>query len=198
MQIQAVGSSALVEREIQAMQAVQILNMSLNPAFGLSPEKASDEVLRAWRFEPSKFEMTDDEKKAKAQVQPQPMPQVEVAKINAKSREDIAQAQIRSAEHKIIEDMDRDTVYQKTLEQRSQQEFEARKAELELRRELAMLDYSNKHQISLEKVKSELAQTTMRLRTQKELAAQDGQAPQVARPAVEPQGRAQNGHAFEQ
>jgi len=197
MQIKAIGSSALVEREIQAMQAVQILNMSLNPAFGFSPQKAAEEVLRAWRFEPSKFEMSDDEKKAAQNVQPQPMPQVEVAKINAKSREDIAQAQIRSSEHKIIEDMDRDTVYQETLKERTQQEFQARREELVLRRELALMDYANKHQISLEKVKAELAKTTMRLRTQKELASQDGKSPQVAVPAVEPVGRAPTGEAFQ-
>jgi uncharacterized protein YdbL (DUF1318 family) len=74
---------------------------------------------------------------------------------------------------------------------------EAKMREIEAKRELAMLDYANKHQISLENVKAMLAKTAMTLAAQKQLAGVKGKAPQVAQPAVEPPGRAPNGQRFQ-
>lgn len=195
MQIVAVGSSELVEREIQAQQAVQILNMSLNPVFELSPQKAAEQVLRAWKFEPSRFALDQQEKQAAQQAPPSP--QIQAAQIRAKSAEDIAQIRRDSDEHKFIEKTDRDTEYQKALNDRAAEDAVMANKELQLKRDLAMLDYSNKHQISLEKIKAELAKTSMTLQVQERLSNQDN-AKQVATPAAEPAGRAKNGKAFEQ
>lgn len=198
MQIEAIGSSALVEREIQSMQAAQILQMSLNPAFGYSPKKAADEVLKSWKFNPKSFELSEEEKQQAQQAQQQvpPMPQVEVAKINTQSREKIADMQMQSNERKMVEDLDRDEAYQETMKERSAQDFQAKREELRLRRELAIMDYANKNELKLADVKSQLANTAMKLRTQKELTNMDGKAPQVVTPAVEPVGRAPDGEAF--
>ena len=87
-------------------------------------------------------------------------------------------------------------------------------AELELRRELALLEYANNNQISLEKLKAQLAIEAGRNDLQRELATlptpdeiastvrgeniESNPMAQVATPAVEPPGRAPNGQAFTQ
>lgn len=195
--IEALGSSALVEREIQAMQAQQILQLALNPAFGYSPKKAADELLRAWRFQPSKFEMDDDEKQAQQQQQPAPPPAVQAAQIRAASAEKIAAARAQAETEKMRMDMDRDTVYAQSMAERDRMTFDQRAAELQLRKELALLDYANKHQLKLEDVKKDLATTAMKLRTTKELAAAQLSANKLPiNPPVEPPGRARPGHSF--
>jgi hypothetical protein len=89
-QIDARGSTALIERDFQNNEAAQILQMSLNPAFGISPKQAMTEYLKSRRFDAKRFEPTDEEKKAAQNVQPPPMPQVEVAKIRAETDKEIA------------------------------------------------------------------------------------------------------------
>ena len=95
-------------------------------------------------------------------------------------------------------DTDRDTIYVQAEQERTRITGEAKLHEIEVKRELAMLDYANRHQISLENVKAMLAKTAMTLAAQKQLAGVEQRAPQVARPVVEPPGRAPNGQAFQQ
>ena len=81
--------------------------------------------------------------------------------------------------------------------------------DIQMRRELAMLDYANRHQMNLDQVKGELAKTSMTLQMQEKLNAVDNAADlhkhhsptkptDVAKPAAQVPGRAPNGHAFEQ
>jgi hypothetical protein len=209
LKIEAIGSTALVEREIQAVQANQILQMSLNPAFEMSPKKAKDELLRAWRFEPSKFDMDDEEKKAIAQKQPAPAPQIQAAQIRAASAEKLSAAKLKSDQEIMVaqldhdeqmdqNDTDRDTIYTQSIANRDRNAYEARMAEMQLRERLAMLDYANKNKMQLEDVKAKLADTAMKIRTQKELAMMDGHSKQVLTPPTEPSGRAEDGKAFQQ
>ena len=205
MFIKARGSSALVERDAQTMELAQIVGMTLNPAFGKNPKKAMDEYLKSRRFDPDAFEYTDEEKAKLEAQQPPPPPQIAVAQIRA----DIDKARIASAEklkaqelqvqmEDIQNDTDRDVTYIEAETERTQSEHTARMEELRVKRELAMLDYANKHQIKLDELKTKLADTALKLRTQKELAtaARVG-APQVASPAMEPAGRAPNGQGFQ-
>jgi predicted class III extradiol MEMO1 family dioxygenase len=98
-------------------------------------------------------------------------------------------------------DTDRDRAYVEAETQRTEREHTARMAELSVKRELALLEYATKRDMKLSDVKAALSQTAMKLRTQRELAGADNQlkaAAQVATPAIEPPGRAQNGRAFQQ
>jgi hypothetical protein len=70
-------------------------------------------------------------------------------------------------------------------------------AELQVRYQMAMLEYANRRQISLDEVKAEIAQTGMKLRTQKELAAADRAHEATMTPPTEPPGQAPAGQAFE-
>lgn len=202
MNIEAIGSTALVEREIQAMEAMALLQLSLNPAYGLDPEKAMTEVLKTKRFIPEKWQMDAEKKKNLA---PPMIPAIEVAKIRAEVdgkrlalEQDKTVAANTLRKHEIDVDTDRDTEYNRSLAERDQVQAQIRIQELEIKRDLAMLDYANKRDISLDKIKSELAKESMRLRTQKELAGVTQEADQVARTTMEPAGRAADGRAFQE
>ena len=195
--VNARGSSALVERDIQTQEMIQVLQMSKDPAFGWSPKKAASEYLKSRRFDPAQFELSDEEKEALAQQQPPEPPVITAAKIRSESAEKIAGIRADVDLRTDASDTDRDMVYSQAEMARVQSEHQARMTELQLKRELAMLDYANKRGLNLDKVKADLAKTAMTLRTQKELAHVNTQAKQVAKPAFEPRGRAPNGQAFQ-
>ena len=196
--IQAVGSSALVEREIQAIETQQLLAASINPAFGLDPEKTMKELLKIKRLSPEKYQIDDDKKAMMAQA-PQPVaPAIEAAKIRAEAQIQATQIKEEATVQKAQIDSDRDTAYNESLARRDQMNAELRLQELELKRELAILEYANKREMTLEQVKAKLADRAMSLRVQKELALMDAHANQVANPPTEPPGRADNGQAFQE
>jgi hypothetical protein len=212
--IEAVGSSALVEREIQALELQQLLAASVNPAFELSPSRTMTELLKIKRMSPEKFQL-DESEKQRMQQQPQTIPVIEVAKIRAESAEKIADLEAKietykakinaeTVRHKVSVDQDRDTAYNQSLANRDQTTAQIRIEELKLKRELAlldretkMLDYSNRREINLDQVKAELAKTSLQLRTQKELAGVTKKAVQVAETQMEPVGKAPSGEAFQ-
>ncbi|MCP5244871.1 MAG: hypothetical protein H6937_02425 [Burkholderiales bacterium] len=207
LQIEAVGSSHLVEREIQAMQLPQLLQLAMNPVFEKSPKKTIDEMLRALKFDPSKLDMDDEEKRQMAEAaQGQTAPQVQAAQIRAQT--DLQKEQIRQEANvqKMQVDMDRDRVFAQGVTERNQMAYEKNIAdmqlriqEMEMKRELAMLDYANRTQQTLEQIKADLASDVMKLNLQKELAYNSAarEAEQVITPPAEPAGRAPDGYAFQ-
>jgi hypothetical protein len=218
--IEAIGSTALVEREIQAGQVAQILQMAADPTYGMSRIKVKDELLRAWKFEPSKFDMDEKEKAAAAQQQPAPAPAVQVAQIRVASDEKIAAMENQTAIQEDKNKTDRDTAYVQAETARDQANHEYDLQKLAVTRELALLQYANDKQVSLESVKAELAQTSMKLQVQSQLSdkalaidsakhaatikadlhkhATKLSSDQVMAAPTEPQGRASPGAAFEE
>lgn len=201
LQIQAIGSSALVEREIQEMELLQLLQFSLNPMFGISPHKTMQEMLRAKRFEPSKFEMDEEEKQKVQQIAP---PQVMAAQIRSQTELQKAQMASQVDMQKVKSDQDRDALFQQSVAQRSQLDYEYKmklleqeNIKLQLQKDLAILEYSTKQQISLDETKAKLASDALKMQTQKQLAAMTDTPKQVLTPPVEPQGRAPDGMAFQ-
>lgn len=210
LKITAIGSTALVEREINSLQSMQLLQFSANPVYGLDPESAMMEVLKAMRFNPEKWQLSD-EKKKQLQSQPPPeAPAVQAAKIRADVDMKRLEAQLQedrwetkvttqASLRKMEIDTDRDTAYNDSMFRRDETNAQVRMQELIIKRELAMLEYANTRNVSLDNIKADLAKESMRLRTQKELAgAAHAAAKQVAATDMEPVGRAENGHAFEQ
>ncbi len=94
-------------------------------------------------------------------------------------------------------DTDRDAVYVQAQANRDQITAEAKFRELELKRELAMLEYANKNQITLDKIKADLAKKSMEINATRELAAMGAPADMLPKPPIEPQGRAPNGESFQ-
>ena len=70
--------------------------------------------------------------------------------------------------------------------------------ELALRRELEMLRYATQQNVSLEKVKADLAKKVMDLNSTKELVGLNAKAAQLPKPPVEPPGLAPDGRSFTQ
>lgn len=203
--IDARGSTSLVERDIQNTQIAQMAALVTNPAFGLSPDKWVKEYLKSLRFDPAKFELSEEEKAQAAQQPPPEAPQVQAAKIRAEVDMKKAEMTTQVDQMRIKRDTDRDLIYVQAEDKRTQNEFTSRREELMVRRELEMLKYANQQKVTLDQIKSDMAQTAAKLRVQKELSAashvmsmKKHVTPQAATPPTEPAGRAQPGKAFEQ
>ena len=215
-QIIARGSTALVERDIQAREMVGVLQLCLNPAYGKNPERAMDEFLKSRRFTPDAFDYTPEEKKAKQAQQAPAAPAVQVAQIRAQvdmAKTDkmigkdmqVAQMENQTTQHRITVDTDRDTAYVNAEREKNAADSQSRREELQMKWQLAQLEYANKNQMQLEDVKAKLAETSMKLNVQSDLTAagltadlHKHRSSQVIKPAVEPAGRAPAGQAFTQ
>jgi hypothetical protein len=217
--IDARGSTALVERDQQQQQIMQMGQLVMNPAFGIDPEKWITETLKAQRLDPARFLMDADKKAAMAQQQQLAAPQVEAAKIRAEVDMQKAQlasqtalqaaqleAQARAEQVQIVQaagvekvrmDSDRDAIYVQSQANRDQIMAEAKFRELELKRELAMLEYANKNQITLDKIKADLAKKSMEINATRELASMGAPASALPTPPVEPPGLAPQGESFQ-
>lgn len=191
------GALALIEKTLNDQTILQIGTMLQNPAFRIDPAKWFEAYARTKRLTPAEFQYTDEEwKKVSSQPQPTP-PQVQAAQIRAEAQVKVAESRDALMAEKIRVDTDRDTAYNESLANRDAAENDYRLRELQLRERLAILDYANKREMTLDQVKAELAQTTMKLQTQRALAGADGHGPQVATPADEPPGRAPDGTAYQ-
>jgi hypothetical protein len=192
--IDARGSSALVERDMQAQQLVQMMGMSLNPAYGLDPELVASEFLKSMRFDPKSISLSDEKKQEMASRQPPEDPRIAAAKIMAKSKEDAIMAGAQMAKAKM------------DLEARnSDAERQLKRWIAETDAQLATANLSADERTHLDDIKATLTGIALKLRTQTDLSigahAVDihkfRNAPQVISPVIEPQGRAPAGQAFQ-
>lgn len=204
-QVDCNAAAVMIERAIQDQTIMQMAGMVVNPAFGFNPRLWAAEMMKTKRLNPTAFQFTDEEMAQQAKNQ-QPPPQIQAAQIRAQSAEKIAQGSHEVAVEKARIDTDRDALYAQAEAKRAEDNAQARLAELQIKREIANLDYQTKlmdyatrKDISLEKAKTDLAQTAMELSVQRELAGvKTKDAPQVASTDMEPAGRAEDGQAFQQ
>ena len=198
LQVDISGAVALIEKALQRQFVIQMMPMLGRPGSRLDPAKFEENLLRMNRMVPSDFQYDDEQWKKMQEAPPPVAPQIEAAKIRAEAQVQVAQSRDQLAAERIRVDTDRDTAYNNSLAQRAEQDFSARIAELELRRELAMLEYAQSNKLTLDQIKAQLAETTMKLQVQRELAGADGKGPQVATPPTEPPGRADPGQAYQE
>lgn len=214
-QIDARGSTALVERDMQNQQIMQMGSLVSNPAFGLDPEKWLAEMLKSQRLDPKRFQLDEEKKAAMAQQPPPVAPQIEAAKIRAEAdlqkvqivaQKDvqIAQMDAQTAMQKVQLDTDRDTVYVQAQANRDQiaadakfRELELKREELLIKRELAMLEYANANKVTLDKIKADLAKKAMEINATKELAGMKAGADMLPKPPIEPPGIAPAGESYQ-
>ena len=184
--INAMGSSALVERAIQSQNIIQLGAMSQNPIYNIDPKKWAAEYLKSMRLDATRFSYDDDEWKALVQKMQQPAanPALEVAQIREKGATDRKGMELESRENveafKSQTAMDRlakDQEFQLLLEQQDQ-DVTAFCEQMENGR----LD---------KQLKTKIAETAAKLRTQIQMNAQ------VITPPTEPAGRAPAGQAFQ-
>ena len=198
-QIVARGSSALVERDIQSQEMVNVVQLCLNPAFKKNPAKAMDEYLKSRRFDPAAFDYTEEELKAMAQQEPPEAPVITAAKIRADA------------------DMKRDAAKYQFEQQENALDRALKAQEKEIDTKLASAELSSEERRDLEKQKVLLASIALKLQVQERMSMQGmaqqkdlalaadikdfhktyNPAPQVVNPAAEPAGRAKPGQAFQ-
>ncbi len=159
-EINAHGSVAMVNTHLQTQAVLQMGNMVANPAFGIDPAKYFTQLAKAQKLDPREFTFSEEELAKMKEQPPTPPPAVQVAQIRAQT--DIQRIKV---------DTDRDTVFVQSQDRRDQADAEFKLQELQVRRELALLEYANKKELTLEQVKAGLAETTIKENTRKELAA---------------------------
>lgn len=203
--IAARGSSALFERDAQNQAILQMAAIVKDPAYKINPERWFAEFLKAQRLNPTRFQYTPEEwAQVEEQMKAAPPPadpRLEAAKIAAQSAEKREQIKAEATRYRVDKDTDRDTAFVQEQNERTRLEHELRVAEMEQRERLAMLDYANRHQITIEQVKSQLALGAMKIKAQRDLSAQTangaGPTAHVSTPPTEPAGRAERGEAYQ-
>lgn len=217
--IHAHGSVALVERAIQDQTIAQMAPVVANPIYGGDPKKWFKMYLKSKRIDPEDVQYTAEEQK-RIDAQPPPKaPAIAAAEIRAQvAREGlVVEQQVHGLSLKnekeiaaAAAELDSDTV--KT-------DATVRLHELQLKREMAMLEYANQHRMTIENVRGELAKSAMQLSAQQEMHAADiavdmhkhhtpgadaavslhkHNTPGAPKPPVQTPGKAGNGRAFEQ
>jgi hypothetical protein len=196
--INARGSSALVERDLQNQELPQLVQMALNPVFGWDPKKAGMELLKSRRYDPKAFEYDDEEwKKVVEGLAQKPQDSsVAVAQIRAEADAKIKAADIASREKIAKLQSDTDKVVA-AIDER-----------------LQSTQLTSDESQTLAKIKATLSQTVIETNAQKELSreamlldakkhasnqqldAEKHMTPKAENPKVEPVGKAPPGQAF--
>ncbi len=187
--VDARGVSALYQREQYIQTLMQIMPFKNDPDFKLRIDwdKALKEMFASLGLNILKSE-TDYKKalKEEGKNQPPPDPKIQVEQLRAKSdiEELKAKEKMKTAELKAKSD-----------EAQKQRDHETNLAMIQ--RDIKMMDFATKKDISLDNVKAKLSDTTMKLKTQAALSKDEtNPAPQVSTPVVEPPGRAADGKAY--
>ena len=167
--IDARGSSALVVRDIQNQSFLNLLAAGANPVYGmyLDTQKLFEKALQAQHIDPAEVFKSEEEieqikeaqKQAAAQG-PAPDPALAVAQVRA-------QAEMAKVQEQNKGDMQELQVRQAI----AAQEADLHIMQLQMTREIEMLKLANSQNISLEKIKAQLADTAMKERSRKELFA---------------------------
>jgi hypothetical protein len=186
--VEARGSSALVERDIQNQQILQMANLVTNPIYGKDPKKWMNEYLKSQRFDPKQFDYDDEDWQQIVENMSQPPQDSAMAIAELRSQTEQFKAgmneRIKMAEIQMEnENSERDrevTIAFKSVDQ-----------------QIEAMKLSGAKEIGLDKIKGMLTEAVLSLNTQRELSI-GKTVPQVAVPATEPPGRAADGRAFQE
>jgi len=187
--VDARGVSALYQREQYIQTLMQIMPFKNDPDFSLRIDwdKALKEMFSSLGLNILKSETDYQEALQKAQQSPPPPdPKLQVEELRAKS------------DMEEIKAKDQNAAADRTAKAEQNQLDRDHEMQLALiQRDVKMMDFASKENMSLEKVKADLSKTVMGLKTQTALSQTETKpAPQVITPPVEPPGRAADGQAY--
>ena len=187
-QVNARGVSVLLEKDQQAQSIMQLWPLLADPdvASRVDKGKLAKQLFAAHRLDVLKTE--DQIKQEQEQLQQQgaqPDPATSAAQIRAEAQLQVAQLNQES-------DMQELQLKQAMADADRAHEREMKQMDLQIQ----MMKLANDRDISLDSIKAMLASESMKLKTQKELAAGKS-APQIATPPTEPPGRAPEGQAYQ-
>tara|TARA_R110000803_G_scaffold5230_6_gene17350 strand:+ start:3207 stop:5567 length:2361 start_codon:yes stop_codon:yes gene_type:complete len=206
--IDARGSSALIEKDAANQALLQIGAYVNNPIFGKDPKKWLDKVLKAYHIDPETLNFDDEQWQeiVEKMAQPQADPKLEIEQLRQQTAMSLAEFKAeREAEVKQFDAQVKGAVQDK------QMEFEAFKTQLkdasddkerqfkvgfnqmnqEFAAALAQLTEEGVNARQVEVLKQKIQDTVLKLQTQVSLNDTD-----VATPVAEPKGRAPDGEAF--
>jgi hypothetical protein len=171
--IDARGSTALVERDIQNQALLQLGNFLADPEFGIDKRKWFMEMAKAQRLDPNKFTYSDDEIEARMQQMAQ-QPQQQDPRVVA------AQASIQTAQIRAESDIEKENIQSQTdmaeLEfkrETMQMDNKARREEIAMQREIKIMELSQAQNLSITQIKAQLADTAMKERSKQKLQADE-------------------------
>ena len=177
-QIDARGSTALVERDLQN-QALNQLAPTLMNHPDISVERLAEELLKANRLDHKRVMLTDEEKKQRDSQKPPPPLPLLVAQANNASREKIHVQKLQFEQGK------------------TERELTIAEGQLKADYEGMLGDLALRHNTSKDSIKAMLASTAMRLNVQTSLNDAGQAHEQAMTPPTEPAGRAPAGEAWQ-
>ena len=195
------GSSAFYERDAQNQALMQLMQMALQPGFGINPEKLMTEILKINKISPDKVLFSEEEKQAQAEAQQgQGDPAMEVAQLKAETemkKAELTQSSDASEIELKKQAMEAEMALKLSMQK---EEHEHQLALKKMEMDIEIMRLAAAQQISVENIKSQLASTTIKLQTQKELsyANQDhDRTMEAIKPPTEPHGIAPDGEAWQ-
>lgn len=187
--IDARGSTALVERDLQNQHIPELIKISPNPIYGIDPKKAMEQFLRSLHFDAKSWQFDDEAwKKVVASLQQKPAdPRVAVEQIKAQAAD---------------QRLDKEQAFESQQNERDRQVDTLLKSVDE---HIEAMKLTGAQEISFEELKAELAGLALKLKTQRDLSAQSAAVDlhkhthpsPVITPPTEPAGRAKPGQAFQ-
>ena len=165
-QVDARGSSSLLVKEMQSHQLMQFAQFFGHPSFGaiLMPKAVGilRKIAESMRLPVDEVIPTDEElaqiQQAQAQQESPPDPRIVAAQIHA-------QAELKRAEFAA----NANNVEMQVRERMAQQDYAAKIASLELEREVKMLSLAATEKMTLEQIRSHLAETAIKERSRQQL-----------------------------
>lgn len=187
------GSSTLVERDIQSQMVGQLAQMFLNPVYGKDPKKASDEYLKALKFNPKTFDYEDEkwQQIVEQMSQPPSDPRVEIQGMKIEHEQAMKKYGEEMENQRLAASQELEIAFRSI-------EAENEKLKEQGKQELSAAEIMAKMQTAREKIEADLTSDIMKLDTQERLTAMNASAKLSTRPPTEPVGRAANGRSFTQ
>lgn len=175
-QIDARGSTALVERDLQNQSLNQLAPMLMSHP-DIHVGRLAEELLKANRLDPKRVMLTDAEKAERASQQPPPPMPLLLAQANNASREKMHAQKLQYEQGK------------------TERELTLAEGQLKADYEGMLGDLALRHNTSADSIRAMLASTTMRLNVQTLLS--DASRADALAPPTEPAGQAPNGEAWQ-
>ena len=189
-QIDARGSSALVERDMHNQFLSQVGNIVTNPMFGKDPKKWINEFMKSQRVNPSLLDYDDEEwqKIVQSMSKPAEDPALQIAQMKIEHEKEMKGYELQLQKMK-----------EENRKSESQLDREISVAFESLRNENDKLKEQGKKELTMAQIQARLTETVMKLDTQEKLSGSESKpgTKQVLNPPSEPAGRAPNGQAYQ-
>lgn len=160
------GASTLIYRDAAAQFLPQLTAMVADPQFRINPQKWMAELLRGNKVNPTAIQYTEDEAKAideqRAQQGPPQDPRVQAATINAQAKAEDRDANVALKRQQLEHDT-----------QESQADRESDLLIKGMEREIQLLEFSGRREISLEQIRALLASKSLDIRNKREMQASE-------------------------